>query len=147
EREREPARESPPAEVEHPCALHLAVPHQGDVCGPATDVDEDATVGPDLLAGTGTGKGVWLRHRRSELEVKLTHHCLDGVDVSHRSELVENRDLEVLAGETDRVGHRVAVDAHVGDRRMNQPRLELPVASFQLEQVLRLAQSASLHHL
>src|SRR5207245_477806 len=55
--------------------------------------------------------------------------------------------LEVLAGEADRVGDRVAVHPYVGDRGVHKARLELAVAPLHLEQVLRLAEGAALDHL
>jgi hypothetical protein len=67
--------------------------------------------------------------------------------VRHRREGVEDGDLEVLAREADGIGDGVPVDADVGDRRVDEPSLELAVAALHLEQVLRFAERTALHHL
>src|SRR3989475_4067617 len=147
ERERQPSRERAAAEVEHASAFDATVADQRDVRGASADVDEDAAFGPYLLVGACTRKRVRLRHRGSELQVELAHHRLDGVDVGHRRESVENSDLEILAREADGVGDGIAVDADVRDRGMDETSLQLAVAALHLEQVLSLAQGAALHHL
>ncbi|TMF32711.1 MAG: hypothetical protein E6I29_01770 [Chloroflexi bacterium] len=104
-------------------------------------------VSPDLLVGARPRECVRLGDRGRKLQVELPDHRLDGVDVRHRGEGVEDGDLQVLAREADGIGDRVAVDPNVGDRRVHEPGLELAVAALQLEQVLGLAQRAALHHL
>ena len=147
ERQGEAAREGTPAEVEHPGALDAAVANQRDVGRPTAHVDEDAPFSPGFLAGTRSGQRIRLSDSRRQLEVELSYHCLDRVDVSHRRERVEHGHLKVLTRKTNRVGDRVAVNAHVGDGRVHQARLQLAVAALHLEQVLRLAQGAALDHL
>src|SRR5579864_4415803 len=147
EREREAAREGATAEVKHPCALHAAVAYERDVGRAAPDVDEDSTLGPYLLVGARASQRVWLRHSGGKLEVELANDGLDGVDVRHRRESVEDGHLEVFAREPNRVRHRVSVDPHIRDRRVHESRLELAVAALHLQQVLRLAKRAALDHL
>src|SRR6266849_10472136 len=147
ERQREPAREGAAAKVEHAGALDAAVPDERYVGGAAADVDEDATLSPGLLARACPRERIGLRDGGRQLEVELAHDGVDGVDVGHRGERVEDSDLEVLACEADRVGDRVAVDPDVGDRGVDEASLELAVAALELEQVLGLAQRAALDHL
>src|SRR6202011_3113606 len=106
------------AKVEHPCPLDPAIPHQGDVGGPAADVDEDAAGLVDLVDGARPGDRVGLRHRSHKLQVELDDHRLDGPDVGQRREGVEDRDVEVVALEAEWVGDGVAVDPHAGDCRV-----------------------------
>src|SRR6266566_3080907 len=147
ERKREPAREGPTTEIEHSRTFNTAVSHEGDIGGAAADVDEDATFRPRLLARARTSQRVGLSDRCRQLEVELAHHGFDGVDVGHGRERVEDGDLQVPTRETHRVGDRVAVDSDVGDRRVDQARLELSVAALQLQEVLGLAESTALNHL
>src|SRR5258708_24476081 len=138
ERQRQAPREGASAQVEHARTFDPAIADQGHVRGAAPDVDEDAALGPRLLARASSRKRVWLRDGGGQLEVELTHDGVDGVDRGHRRERVEDRDLEVLAREAHRVCDRIAVDTDVGDRGMDKARFELAVASLELEQVLRL---------
>src|SRR6266567_2986363 len=147
ERERQAARERAAAEVEHPRALDPAVADERHVRGPAADVDEDPALGPRLLACAGARERIRLGNCGRKLEVELANHGVDGVDVGHGRERVEDGDLEVPACESHRVGDRIAVDPDVRDRGMDQAGFELAVAPFELEQMLRLAQRSPLDHL
>src|SRR5260370_10768683 len=147
ERQRKAWGEGGAAQVGHGGCCGPGSADQGYIGGAAADVDEDAGGGPRLLARARSRKRVWLRDGGGQLEVELTHDCVDGVDVGHRRERVEDGDLEVLAREAHGVGDRIAVDTDVGDRGMDEARFELAVAPLELKQVLCLAQRAPLDHL
>src|SRR6266851_5286966 len=91
------------AEIEHARPFDAAVPNQCDIRRAASDVDENASLRPRLLAGASSREGVGLRDSGGQLEVELSHDSFDRIDVRHRREGVEDRHLEVLAGESDRV--------------------------------------------
>src|SRR5207237_10251803 len=116
----EPAGERTPTEVEHARALDSAVADERHVGGAATDVDEDPALGPDLRIGARPSECVRLGDRGGKLQVELPDHRLDGIDVRHWGEGVEDGDLQVLAREADGVSDRVAVDPNVGDRRVHE---------------------------
>src|SRR6202165_5547080 len=147
ERQREPAREGAATQIEHARALDATVPDERYIRRTAADVDEDAALSPGLLTRACPRERIGLRDRGRQLEVELAHHGVDGIDMGHRREGVEDGDLEVLAGEADSVGDRVAVDPDGGDRGVQEASLELAVAALELQQVLGLAQSAALDHL
>jgi hypothetical protein len=56
-----------------------------------------------------------MRHHGGDLQVQLARQGLDGRDLGHRRESVEDGDLEVAALESHRVGDRIAVHADLGD--------------------------------
>src|SRR5260370_29206272 len=95
ERQRQAPREGASAQVDHARTFAPAIADQGYIGGAAADVDEDAALSPCLLARASSRKRVWLRHGGGQLEVELTHDGVDGVDVGHRRERVEDGDLEV----------------------------------------------------
>src|SRR6202011_5897731 len=134
-RQRQAARKRPPTKVEHAGTFDSTIPDEGDVGGTAADVHEQPAFRPDLLAGTCSGQREGLRHRGRQLQVELLYDGPDGVDVGHRREGVEDGDLEVLTREADGVAHRIPIDSHVRDRRVDEAGLELPVASLKLEEM------------
>src|SRR5205807_9312538 len=141
EGQRQSRAEGAPAELDRWRRLDAAVAHKRYVGGAAADIDEEPALAPRFLAGASKRERIRLCDRGCKLEVELPHDRVDGVNVSYRRECVEDGDLEVLAREADRVGHRIAVDSDVGDGRMDEARLQLAIAPFELEEVLRLAQS------
>src|SRR5260370_16466468 len=121
ERQRQAPREGASAQVEHARTFDPAIADQGHVRGAAPDVDEDAALSPCLLARASSRKRVWLRHGGGQLEVALTHDCVDGVDVGHRRERVEHGHLEVLAREAPRLYNCTAAPPGLLSPRTNTP--------------------------
>src|SRR5215472_1964103 len=145
---RQPPGESLAAEAEHSRPLHPASAEQRHVRSPASDVDEYATQLPGLVPRTRASQRIRLGYRTRDLEIELSGQDLQPRDLRHRRERIEHRDLQVAALEADGVGDGIAVDADLGDRRMDQPDLaHLAVGSLELQQVLSLAQGSFLDQL
>src|SRR5437870_870832 len=106
----EPAGERTPAEVEHARALDSAVADERHVGGAAADVDEDPSLGPDLLVGACPRERVRLGDRGRKLQVELPDHRLDAVDA-----LAGHRLRHVLSG-LERPVARLDDRFEVGDR-------------------------------
>src|SRR5260370_40107063 len=93
ERQRQAPREGASAQVEHARTFDPAIADQGYIGGAAPDVDEDAALGPGLLARASSRQRVWLRHGGGQLEAGLTPDGVHGVDVGHRRARADGRDL------------------------------------------------------
>ena len=136
--------ERPAAEREHPRALDAALADERDVGRPAADVDEQRAGLADLVAAEDAGDRVRLGDDLEQLEVELARDALERAEVDERREGVEDPDLDVAALEPDRVGQRVAVDRGAGDRRVDEPDVDVRQAGLPDDRPLRLAQRLAL---
>ena len=99
----------------------------------------------DLLGARGTRATAYGSATTCEqLEVELAGDRLQRPQVDERRERVEDADLHVPALEADRVRHGVAVDAGRGDRRMDQPDVDVGQARLPGDRPLGLAQRLAL---
>ena len=64
--------------------------------------------------------------------------------MDERRERVEDPDLDVAALEADRVGERVAVDRGAGDRRVDEPDVDVGQAGLPGDRPLGLAERLAL---
>src|SRR5260370_23507681 len=110
ERQRQAPREGASAQGELARTFDPAIADQGHVRGAAPDVDEDAALGPRLLARASARQRVCLRDGGGQLEDELAHDGVDSLDVGHRRERVEDGDLKTLPRYAHRLSDRVAID-------------------------------------
>src|SRR6202049_1667725 len=113
ERKREATGEGAATQVEHARPFDSTIANQRHIGSATANVHENAALRPGFFARAGPRERIRLRDGGGQLEIELAHDGLDRVDVSHRGESLEQRHLEVLACEPDRVRDRVAADAPV----------------------------------
>ena len=139
--------ERPSSEGEHPGCFDAAAPNHGDVGGPAADVNEDGAQLVRLGGRAAARQGVGLGDRGHELEVQLLRDRLQRPDVRERSERVEHRDLHDVSLEVHRIADRVPVDAHRGDRAVDQLDVDLLDAEVVGHLADRFPERSPLHRL
>ena len=143
----EPLGERAAAEREHPRGLDAAAADDGDVGRSAADVDEDRAELVRLGRRAAAGQRVRLGDRGNKLEVELLSDRLQRPDMREWRERVEDRDLDDVALEVDRVAHRVAVDAHRRDRAVDELDVDLLDAQVVRHLAHRFAERPPLHGL
>ena len=132
------------AEREHARPLDAALADQRHVRRAATDVDEQRARLLDLLATDAARDGIRLGDDREQLEVELAGDALQRAEVDQRRERVEDADPHVAALEADRVRDRVAVDGGAGDRRVDEPDVDVGQARLPGDRPLGVAHRLAL---